>query len=829
MANLHDCVQRAVDAKELDPVRGAAVQSEFNQLVERYIQAMPRHQAEATALAHVKEATSRAARSRQHMVLNQLQSMTRIKHLIEGADDPAIALRNLLEKSETGGFKGESVQSVSEAMIKSVNAGLNDVLRGVGRNVIGNSRNAVLLRDILRELHGQDSGVARARVMADAVRKQQRRMRQMFNAHGGDIGELADFGVSHSHDVAQLRQAGFSKWADEITPLLDWSRIHNHKTGKPFSKKGETPSDETVQTFLNDVYEGITSRGWDTREPSLSVGGKALYNRRADHRILHFNDGDAWLDYNKSFGTSDPFSAMIGGLHGMAREVAQMRVLGPNPKMGLEYATQVAQKQAAVTKNANLEVRIKKQAGLARTMLAHIDGSVNNTDAEAWARFFSNTRKVLTSIQLGSALMSSVTDIATISAASKVMGMAPNNVLSRSVKLMSSHATRETAARMGYVADTLADAGSTSARFTGDVVAGEFAERVSGFTMRASGLSFWTDMNKIAFQMEMAGFMAENAMRQFDEIDAPLRKLFEDRGISPADWDYLRTPDAMFRADNGATFIAPFHWLEHQTSLPRAEAEGLAMRLQMAIEEQLERAIPTATIEGRARMLGDTAPGTIAGEIARSTAMYKSFSVSLMLNQYRRFVSIPTPIGKAKYAAGVSGGLLVLGALAVQLKEMVKGNDPRPMDNWTFFKAALLQGGGIGIFGDFFAAEMSRTGGGVGEAAMGPVLGFAGAVIKPFAANFGSIIDGKSTHFGRDISTFVRRNTPVASSLWPTRVAYDRIVADTLQSFLDPDAEAQWRRQMRQRERDYGTSTWWDRGAATPSRAPDLTNVIGGK
>lgn len=826
MANIHDCLQRAVDAGELDQARANAAKSEFDQLVERYNQAMPRHQAEATAALHLKEATRKAQRSRRHAVLNQLQSMTRLRSLIESAPDPAIALRNLLEHSEGSGFAGESVQSLSNAMIRSVNAGLADVVRATGRNIIGNNRQPALLRDILRELHEETTGNARAKALAGAVRHQQKRLRQMFNAHGGDIGQIADYGVAHSHDAARLRKAGFDAWAAEIAPRLDWSRIVDRSTDQPFAARGAQPDPATAQAFLRNVYDGIVTRGWDNRDPSMTVGGKALYNTRAEPRVLHFLDGSNWLDYNRAFGTSDPFSAMIGGLHSMARDVAMMRVLGPNPRMGLEYAAQVAQKRATLSGDARLEARTRSGAALAKTMLAHIDGSVNNTTSEGWARFFGNTRKVLTSIQLGSAALSAVTDFQTIRAASSVAGMNPRNVLARSARLMASSATRETAARMGYVADTLASAGSTAARFTGDVAAGEIAERLTDFTMRASGLSFWTDMNKTAFQMEFAGYMADNAARAFDQVDAPLQRLFQERGITPADWDLLRDPDTLFDA-NGATFLSPIHWLERQSSLPRAEAEGLAMRVQMMVEEQLEYAVPTANIEGRARVLGDTAPGTFAGELLRSTLMYKSFALSLTLNQYRRFMAHPTPMSRAVYAAKMSAGLLVLGGMAVQLKEVAKGNDPRPMDEGKFWMAALFQGGGVGIFGDFFSSETSRVGGGLAETLAGPVAGMASAVIRPVASNADRAVRGDDSLLGRDVANFTRFNTPVASSLWYTRLAFDRLVADQLQDFLDPEAQSLWRRQMRRRERDYGTRSFWPRGATMPERPPDLSNALG--
>ena len=112
MANIHDCLNRAVQGGELDQTRAAQEAGEYDQLVARYETIMPRHQAEAAALADRKEATKRQARSRRHMVLNQLQTMRRLHALVSEAPDPALALRDLIEHSENSGFTGESIESL---------------------------------------------------------------------------------------------------------------------------------------------------------------------------------------------------------------------------------------------------------------------------------------------------------------------------------------------------------------------------------------------------------------------------------------------------------------------------------------------------------------------------------------------------------------------------------------------------------------------------------------------------------------------------------------------------------------------------------------------
>lgn len=829
MTSIADCIQRAVDAKDLNPGQGAQAQEQFAQLVARYSDIMPIEQAERQAALDLKEAASRAARSRYHMVVNQLQAMRRLSDLIGNARDPAAALRLLVEgHTRNADFKGESIRGLTEAYVDSINAGLAEVLQKHGLNVLSSVKDRAGFLNLIRELHGQSTGDASAKGLADAVRHQQRRMRQMANALGADIGELADYGVAHAHSADAIRAAGFEKWAEEIYGRLDWHKMIDKTTGRPFtSLPGGRPNRAAAMAALRRIHDGIVTRGWDQKDPRMSTGGRALYRAHDDHRELHFASGDAWIEYNKVFGQADPFTAMLGGLHGLARDVAMMRVLGPNPRAGLEFAIQTAEKRAATTRDAKLEKRVQAQGKKARTMLAHVDGSVSVADNVAMAAFFSGTRATLASIQLGSAVLSSVTDAATIRVAAAAIGMKPSNVMTRTMALTLSDMTRKQAARLGYVAQTLGEAGGGSARYFGELFGTGITQRLSGFTLRASGLNFITDMRRIAFQMEVSAKLADMADLGFDAIEPRMRAMLEKRGITAADWDLLRDPAVRFTEANGADFISAHWFLEHQTALPRVEAEGLAMRLQMSIREELEFALPSMSIEGKALTQGATTAGSIPGELLRSSTSYKGYPLSLMLSQYRRFMEQPTPLSKGLYAANLAVPLLLLGAVAVQLKEMAKGNDPRPMNDGKFWMAALMQSGGLGIFGDFFAAETSRAGGGLGATIAGPVIGLAGDALGLVAEPMAAATEGREINWGRAVSRFQRMNTPVGSSLWYARLGFARLVSDPVQAFLDPEAERDRRRQQKQQKRDYGTAQWWLSGEAMPDRTPDLSNIGG--
>lgn len=558
---------------------------------------------------------------------------------------------------------------------------------------------------------------------------------------------------------------------------------------------------------------------------------------------MHFRDADAWAAYNDAFGSADPFRSVVSHLEGMARDIALMRVLGPNPQAGLEHAIQVGQRQlskdfdgrrtAAGTDAAQLvkvaqdqqraEGRLNRRVAHARAMLGAVTGSNNVPADQASAAFLAGTRQILTGAQLGSAILSSPTDLWTMKMAAQSVGMNGRSVWTRHAQLLASSATRETAAQMGYAADTLADAGSASARYMGEVWSPEITSRITNAVLRASGLSFWTDCARQAWQMEFSGFLASQAHLDFAGLPKPMRELFTRRGITAGDWDKLRDPASLFTAPNGSKFLSPLIFA--QTSrLPRSEAEGLSARLGAIIEQEMEFAVPSVTLEGRTAWLGDAKPGTFAGELLRSGLMYKSFGLSVTLNVIRRAMAQQDITSRAVFVASMIAGLTVFGAVSVQLKDLAKGRDPRPMNTAAFWGQALMQGGGFGIFGDFLGSETSRTGGGMAETLTGPVVGLGADLTRAVMSNAARVAEGKDPMLGRDLVNLGRRYTPGAS-LWQTRLAMDRLVWDQLQWLLDPEAKQAWARAEKNRAKIGRNGSWWEPGEAAPERAPDFSNA----
>jgi hypothetical protein len=833
---LFDCIERGVKAGLIGTPRGRTAQDLVRRLEDEYAHLGAGAQAQAARDAKrvIREET---LAKRQH-VLDTIRTQRRLAEQLDGYRDifggaeRAGALPALLENDQAARFP--NVRSIREALRGRYHRMIAGFLGEHQRDALGRVRKRAEVSLVVRELFGEGTGNASARELAEAVGEAFEAARTDFNAAGGRIGQLQDFGLPHAHDGARIRRAGFEAWFAEIAPRLDWARIKDFETGNPFTGSNQARRRE----FLQGIYDDVTTDGWAKREPSMRAAGRPVYARRRDHRVLHFRGADDWLAYNEAFGRADPFSTIVSHLDVMARDIALMRVLGPNPAAGLEFAVQHLERAAAtqpwkvVGAGGRVGVtaadQVRSKAALARTMLGIVSGAGNLGGNRFWAETFAATRYFLTAGQLGSAMLSALGDTFLGAMAARHVGMPALAPLARQFRLMVDSGARAEALRMGVVADMAANVGLAASRYMDEVTAPAVAERLADVTLRLSYLTQWTEMGRHAFQLEMFGFLAEHAGRAWDELPDPLRRLFlERRGFTPADWDAIRAAPLHVDA-SGATFLIPEHVIRQPSLLADAErADGLSLRLMAAIQEETDFAVPTSSLRGRAILLGAAPPGTFAGELLRSAAGYRGFAMSIVMNNLRRVML--ADLRDPRVAA--IGAFLALttfaGAIAIQAKEVAKGRDPRAMDDPKFWAAAFLQGGGVGIFGDFFAAAENRFGNPFAETLAGPTVSFAADTAALTFGNLLQVVRGDDTDAGRELVGWLRQYTPGAS-LWYLSLAAQRLGFDTLQRALDPEADAAFRRADARRVRNNGNAAWWAPGQTAPARAPDLSAAMGG-
>ncbi|MEO1606728.1 MAG: hypothetical protein AAFU34_15530 [Pseudomonadota bacterium] len=837
--SLWDCIQRAIDAGQMSRRRGAAAQSYFEERRSAHASLGAGADAAAAEDVWVKLRQDHLRRRRGNLLqvkkgMELIDKVTRFRDA-QGNSNAAQALLELISWQQHARF--ESVESITEALRGSYRRQIAGFLKQHAPNIIGTTRNRARLPDIVRALYGEQS-TAQARAMADAVRRTLEMARRDFNAAGGSIGKLEDYDVPHSWNAAKLRDVGAERWMADQADRLDWDRMIDLETDLPFTHS----TLERRHQFLRQIYDSITSDGWSKREPAGVQLGRSTAKARSDPRVLHYRSADAWLEMNDAYGVSDVFSTVIAHLDNMARDTAMMRILGPNPRAGLELARQTATKLAherpwkpstGLTVGRGYKTAVEEVQGAgnhARRMLDVHTGASNRAEMDTVASFFSGARHFLISAQLGGAMLSAVTDHGFMYRASKHVGLNFSNVIGRHVKLIASSGARDMAIRSSVIADTLANTGVAQARFMGDVQAPEIAQRVSEFTMRASFLTRWTEMARGAFRLEFYGMLAENAARSWDDLDQPLRDLVLDaRGITPAEWDIIRSTE-LYRDQHEpeATFLIPDD-IRHRTDIDGDQAVDIALKLEAAIREQVEFAVPSASLRGRANVeaLGNSA---FMRELAKTGLMYKSFAMSLMYNQLGR-ISFAR-INGSRASAGLGFALIttVAGGISLQMKDLAAGRDPRPMDTPAFVYAAAIQGGGLGILGDFAYAAENRFGGGLEQTVAGPVVGLVDDTAGLIGNGVKALMSDDPRHSdqaGRAMVRYLNRYTP-GQNLWYANLAIDRMFWDQLQELVDSEAQKDWDRRANRRARDFGQELYWPQGDPLPLAPPDFSNTIGG-
>lgn len=760
----------------------------------------------------VRRLEAAAAHKRRNLVRQasaQTQALINIRKYNGGSGDGPMDPRGavaLFDRDARAGHNS-NVEARRNAIKGRVHGMMDDVLYNFRSTVTGGLRNRAEMEDVVRELFKPGStGKLNASELAQSWSKGAEYLRARYNAAGGQIGKLDDWGLPQAHDSRAVKAAGFDEWRNFIVPRLDRSRMIDSRTGAPFT-------DEALEVTLRDVFETIRTDGWSKISPGAG-GGRMLANQRAEHRFLHFRDADSWLEYNRAYGSDDPMSSMMGHVESMSRDIALMEILGPNPGATVRWLQDTIQKDAARLSNDGGRAE-SKAFGASRQiqrLYDEITGSLRRPESDKLALGFSAFRSVQTAAKLGAAIISAITDLSFGAVTRAFNGLPVRRMLTNYVKQLNplSAKDRKLAVRAGLIAEEWAHLTASQHRFLGEELTGEFSRRLANGVLKASGLNAWTQSGRWAFGMEFLGHLTDQVGKSFDQLSPALQRTMRRNGIEDDVWNKIRK--TALENDRGVDWLFP----------KNVKDQDAGDRLLQMIQSETDFAVPVADLRTRAAFNSFAPRGTWIGEIARSALQFKAFPISIMMTHGRRMFENGAWTG-AKYATAMMGSMTIMGALALQLKEISKGKDPRKMDGdhmAEFWGAAILQGGGLGIFGDFLGASENRFGGGLAGTLAGPGVQTVQNVGNLTLGNAFRAIRGDDTNVGRDLVNIIKQETP-GGSLWYGRLALERTLIDQLQMQVDPDYRDAFRR-LERRADDRGQEFYWEPGELAPDRAPEF-------
>lgn len=815
--SFEDCLATAIEGGELKKQDAERLKRDFDRFKASHANTDPSLAAEQAKRDLLESLAAETAHKRRKAKLalknvQELDADLRSHRTPAGKQDLAAAAIDKLE--HFGSAKFSSVAGRHKAILGMAHAKMETLLHHFRRSALAGDKirkNAADLTNVLREAFGVDTGDAGAKGLAKAWKETHEWLRQRFNAAGGAIGELDNWGLPQWHDPRALRATGLKIWKGAITPLLDVGRMRHPLTGKAVDEA-------ELSGILDEVWANVATEGWEKREPLRQASGRgALANQRAEHRFLVFKSPEDWLAYQKDFGGGgDIFSAMMGHINMMTKDIAAMEILGPNPGGSIEWMKQAIMKEAeniaagkpgrlGGVKGTNALDKARGAQKRIDTVWGSIRGALETPVNSKWANGMAAARSLITSSVLGSAALSSVSDVGTSIIARRFSGLPVTNAVTDIVKSFTTYSERQ-AVQSGLVLDAAVQVFHAQARYVGTLGGPEWASYLADRVLTLSGLTPWTQAAKHAFGMAFQVEAANHVGTALADMPDALQRTFRRWGFTDRQWDLMRKAE-----------IFEGHMLRPAEIAERIDPR-LAERYLEMIQAETEYAVPNGSHRSRTVALSENQPGTLAGELARSVFQFKSFGAVFVLLHGMRMHGM---VAGGEYAAGAAyaGSLLLsttlFGAVALQLKQMAAGREPRDPRSAEFWGASLLQGGGLGIYGDFLFANVNRYGGGFSTTLGGPLIDRANDFWNLTAGNAIQLASGEKTHFGRELVKFARGNIP-GGNIWYLKLAFERTVMDQLQYLADPEANKAFKRQQQYWQRNYGQDYFWAPGKATP-------------
>lgn len=776
-------------------------------------------EAAQAAMADMKAEAARKVANAQRQVLKTLETQQRIADLKTNmkSDQRRAVVEDL---NNTHLYNDAIKKQYASGLMDLVDAASSTQGATTGRKMLQflfDAENPQMTKDLVGEIFANGkggTGNAVAQAGAKAWLQTIEAMRARFNDAGGDVGKL-DYGyMPQPHDSARIRQAGPDAWAQATLDLLDRKQYVN--------ADGSRMNDAQVMDMLRAAYETLASDGMNKQTPGQFKGPGAKANSGSNSRVLHFKDGQAYLDYNAKYGMGSMYDAMISHVGGMARNIGLVERMGPNPNQQFRLQLDLAERaDGPITTAAGA---LKNGAVGPEAVWDVISGNSGAPASARLAEIGQHTRNVQTMGKLAGAVISSITDLSTMMVTTGYNKLPYWDLLTNTMTAGGKEA-KEFANMHGMIAESLI---SDLNRWQGENIANTWSGRLANSTMKLSLMNAWTDTMRRGFSLTMMAGMGKLSGKKWSALTEWDRSHLARKGITEADWDVVNT--AQLSDYRGQKMLTP----EAIAASGHPEANQVTAKILGFITDESEFAVMNPDITTRAiQTWGGQQAGTGVGELARAMMQFKSFPIAMMSRHWRRILEsqssmegAPALANKAAYTAALAVTGTILGAIAFQTKQVIQGKDPVDMTTPKFWTRAIAQGGGAGFMGDMVLGDTTQDRGqldSLGRLVLGPSFGSAADIWELTKGNADEMIAGKDTHAGAEALRFARGHLPFVN-LWYGKAALDHLLLHSVQENLSP---GYLDRQRSKAQKDWQQGYWWTPGETAPDRAPDVS-AIGG-
>lgn len=630
------------------------------------------------------------------------------------------------------------------------------------------------------------------------------------NKAGAWIGDYFGY-VSHtSHDPTKISQGGLgfwgslgksyeekrANWIRDTLPLLD--------ADKTFAgvKEPLTFMQHVYDNFITGVH--MTAEGAQGfKEPAFTGPGN-LAKSLSEGRILHWKDAESWLTYQKKYGQGNLSGAVMGSMRSLARDTALMRRWGTNPRAEFQATIQRFREKYNHS-DPQAVASLNKWQGALQNRFDQLDGTANRSENRLWSRVGSMVRLDESMSKLGGVLLTHLSAGMTRASELRHHGV---GFLESYKNYFESIVQGSGRGQMKGVYDELG-AGADMAtrdlesRFEpGDDIPGTLSS-IAGTYFKWTGLSYAYN----AWRGGTEAMLSHNLGRQLDaafgELKPETQAMLHAYGIDQAHWDMLRqAPDHI--SANSRTYLTPKAAMRVPDNAIEAHLNGqglpaaarnvedfrqdLANRLNAYFVDSSGRAMIMPGAEERAILYQGTRPGTPVGEAVRFLSQFKLWPTTLMTQGIGR--ELFTSRNAASSAVGITHMIamgMVFGYIRMAANDLANGKNVRDPLSVKTMLAALMQGGGMGIAGDFLFGQYSRFGASPLITAMGPVASDVNTIYDLFnkAKEYAVTGGQKGEKMAPEAFNFALQHIPFAN-LFYLRSALNYLLFYRIQEAMSP-------------------------------------------
>jgi hypothetical protein len=761
----------------------------------------------AAAELALKQGTEQAAKAAQRKALNAAAQARETANLISRSQD--LGGKNAVHKALFERLR--QVDQYITGVRNELFGNLMDAMHAAAPRFMGLIENPTAVRDFVREVYGEKTGNKVAADGAKTYLEQVEHIRERLNSAGADIGKL-DYGyLPQPHDTGAIVKAGKAEWVGKVLPRLDRSRY--------FNPDGSAMTDAQMNDFLSHSYDTLATEGLARREAGSGGAGSRASRFDEAHRALHFKDPDSYLGYLADFGQGSVFESIHNHVNMQAKNIGLMESFGSNPTSTYRLLNDTAQIEDS--RAAGRPAKGVTQYGATTDMAwAVLNGTTANPVNPRVAAIGRTIRNWTSATKLGGVMISSINDAPTWLATARYNGVPLGKSFVQMFKSLASSSVTEDAARLGLAVESVSGEMQT---WHADNLRQDWSGKIANATMKLQFVEAWTHRLRAGLGLMLQDQLATLKNTDWGALSDFDRDRFKAAGLTDGDWQVWQaaTPENIRGRD-----LLTANAIRNTSGFTDAQVNQAVAKMLGFIDNEGKTAVLAPDVVTRATITQGAKAGTLGGEIGRSLMLFKSFPLSMVIRNIERIKSIPTAKGRLAYSLSLLTGLTLMGALSVELKDLISGKNPRDATTPKFWAAAFAQGGGLGIFGDVLYTGLggnSRGGQPNWTNLAGPVAGTAADAANVTLGNLGQVMQGKDPKAAAELLRFARQNVPFMN-LWYLKAAIDHAGFNELQDSLSPGYLA---RQKAAARRDWGTTYWWEPGDPAPTQMADLTTAAG--